>query len=290
MGIIRRVLPALLVSLLALLSAPAAQALSLPDGSSRGGPSPAVSTPAGSDPFPSAIDEDPEECSETIPAAYSTDVTGSGPAVSLEVLILLDGVEQQAATEAVALAARPYSSLEVNLVPTYQKVEIAPDSTRPDPDTGRPRPAVEVQDLVAAAKAAVGGERPTGIDVVYVMTSKDLYLAGSSDDIAGWADCIGGVRYPKRAFAAGETPASFNSLGLNYYLDATAKVLGHEIGHLLGAQHQYANCAQGADSGDVSRMEPAICTLMFMYLDFQSLHFGALDGAVIQGHARAYAS
>lgn len=287
MGILRRAVAAISVSLLALLAAPSVNALPLADGLA---PQAAAAIARSSALDLTKVDDNPEECSEPIPATYSTAVAGPSPTISLDVLVLLDGIEEETAAQAVAQAAKPFAALDVTLTPTYEALNVKPDSERVDATTGKRGPAIEAQALVAAARDELGGARPEGIDVVYVMTAKDLYLGAGDADIAGWADCIGGVRYPKRAFAVGETPSPFNSLGLNYYLDATAKVLAHEIGHLLGAHHQYANCAQGAGGEDVTRMEPAVCTLMFAYLDLQSLHFGVIEDAVIRGHAEDYAS
>ncbi len=278
---IRRVLPALLVGVCALLVASPAGARSLPDG---------VAVPALA---PLPIDEEPEDCTQNLPATYSTDITGSAGTVVLDLLVILDGVPQSFAQQAVAAAAKPYSDIDVTLNATYREAAFPPDSEREDPDTDKPRPAIDAQRLIESARSNLGGARPQGVDVVYVMTAKDLYLAesnGTSSDVAGWADCVGGVRYPKRAFATGEVPNTFNSLGMNYYLDGAAKLVGHEVGHLLGAHHRYANCAQGAGAEDFSRMEPAICTLMFLYLDFTSLHFGTLEAAVVRGHAEDYAT
>ena len=67
-------------------------------------------------------------------------------------------------------------------------------------------------------------------------------------------------------------------------------MLGHEIGHLLGAHHEYGNCVQGIGVEDVTNREPAACTLMMSFVDFQSLRFGAIDGSVIRGHAESYAA
>jgi hypothetical protein len=81
------------------------------------------------------------------------------------------------------------------------------------------------------------------------------------------------------------------SLGpLNFYIDGPAKVFGHEIGHLLGARHEHANCAEGAGVDDATTREPSTCTLMINYLDLQSLRFGTPEGMIVRGHAEAYAA
>ena len=237
---------------------------------------------------PRLVDVEPEDCEERVPATYAAPAP-SYSRIAIDTTILLDGVAKADAESMVARANTAYSDIGLEIVPTFRRFSVKPDSIQTN-DQGQPVEGIEVTRLVGAAKTFVGGTRPVGSDVVYVMTSKDVYLSGYDDGVLGWAECIGGVRYPGRAFAAGEVPAQFTSAGLNFYLDAGAKVLGHEIGHLLGAHHEYGNCVQGIGPEDATNREPAACTLMFGYIDFQSLDLGAIDGAVIRGHARDYAT
>ena len=237
---------------------------------------------------PRVIDIEAEDCSERVPATYAAPALAY-PDVNIDATIMLDGIARADAEKIVQRANTAYVDYGLEIVATYRKLALKADSIQTD-DTGKPVEGIEVQAAVAAAKAALGGSRPLGSDVVYVMTTKDLYLEGYDDGVLGWAECIGGVRYPNRAFATGEIPTSFSTAGLNFYLDAGAKVLAHEIGHLLGAHHEYGNCAQGIGPEDVTNREPAACTVMFAYVDFQSLRLGAVDGSVIRGHAEDYAT
>ena len=76
------------------------------------------------------------------------------------------------------------------MAPTYEKVSF----------NGR-----DAESSTEQAKRLYKGKRPRGVDIVYTMTSKDITAAGPlGDDVAGLADCIGGVRYAKHAFAVGE--------------------------------------------------------------------------------------
>ena len=121
-----------------------------------------------------------------------------------------------------------------------------------------------------------------------LLTDKDIYL--STGDVVGYADCIGGVRYPDRAFAIAEAFDQQETLGaLNLYMDLPAKTAAHEVGHLLGARHEHSNCVEGAGPDVVANMEPSACTLMTTYVDFQSRRFGALESGVIRAHAESYA-
>jgi predicted Zn-dependent protease len=247
-----------------------------------GGLCPAPAIVAG----PTLIDLDPEDCEERVPAAYAAPVP-AGANIAIDTTILLDGVTKPEAQKIVR-ANTAYADLSLEIVPTFRRFGVKPDGTQTD-EQDQAVARIEVTRLVAEAKASFGGSRPASSDVVYVLTSKDVYLEGSDSDVLGWAECIGGIRYPNRAFAVGEVSETFTTAGLNFYLDASAKVLGHEIGHLLGAHHEYGNCVQGIGGEDVTNREPAFCTLMFGYIDFQSLDFGAVDGAVIRGHAQRYA-
>jgi hypothetical protein len=232
------------------------------------------------------VDRDPEDCQENVPASWSPAGMLGGPAIQLQVLVVLDDVPQPDAQTAIDGANRAYAPLNIALVPTYRKLTLPADGYKTNVD-GTKQPTADAAALVQAARASLGGVRPTGIDMVYVATSKDLHLDDDSS-VSGYADCTGGIRYPSRAFAAGETWGSVETLGpLNFYIDAAAKIAGHELGHLLGAHHHYANCVQGIEAADANNLEPAACTLMSALEDLQSLRFGSLEALVIRGHAEA---
>lgn len=222
--------------------------------------------------------DDEEECLEPTPAEAS--VPGNPEdGVTLEVVILLDGPTVEQAEAVVDRAADAYLPLGIELVPRYEVVDFAPERTDGGEEISHYRR------LVGDAKSHTAGRRPPDSDLVYVLTSKAI------DGAAGFADCIGGVRYPHRAYAVGEFhEEEVLSLGLNFYVDRNAETLAHELGHLMGAHHHYANCAQGVGADDVTNREPAPCTLMFNFLDFTSINLSAINGAVVKGHAIAYAA
>jgi hypothetical protein len=221
-----------------------------------------------------------EDCLEPRPEAASlAGITDDGHEVSVEVLVLLDGVSKGRGKKIMDLAARPYIPLEITLRSDFRKMPI-----RAGGSGGSASPPLDKQVAIDKAKAFLGGSRPSGTDVVYVLTDK--IIEGAS----GFADCIGGVRYPTRAFAVGEdwnNPEDEVVVGT--YDDLAAKIAAHEIGHLLGAHHHYSNCAEGASADDLRDGKPASCTLMFGYLDVWSFTFGALESAVIRGHAMKFA-
>jgi hypothetical protein len=220
--------------------------------------------------------DDPElACLEPVPAGTSVaGVTDDGRTVALSTRVLLDGVSQAQAQEAFARAADSYAPLGVTLTASYEAVSFAGD---------------DAQGLIDQAKARFGGSRPAGSDLVYVLTGKDIQVDGNTG-VAGLADCIGGVRFADRAFAVGEVFEEDVPIGpLTFYADATAKIAAHELGHLMGGHHHYANCAEGV-KGEREVLEGSPCTLMSNFVDFQSIHFSAVNSGVVRGHSVGYAS
>jgi hypothetical protein len=227
------------------------------------------------------------ECLELVPEAVAIPVLDSGQRIELSVMLLLDGTDATVAQQMMARAAESYRPLNVDLV--LKRVKTVSYTT-------------SVSDaLIGAAKETVGGRPPKGIDLVGVFTTKSMQSAtGGAGTVVGQADCIGGVRWADTSFFVVSdirhiedpqtgTTGTLNALGLNPNVDATAEVFAHEIGHLMGAHHHYANCAEGnLSSAGPSDVSP--CTLMFPAVNFASLNFAALEGATVRGHAVNYAS
>jgi len=195
------------------------------------------------------------------------------------VALLLDGVSVQQARALFDKAAASYALLGIDL-------RIA--SSRPHRFASD-----EALAIVAKAKEVFGGERPKGVDIVEVLTATDIQQLGQRA-IAGLADCIGGVAYPDRAFLVAEafSPEDI-AIGLAVFdANARANVTAHEIGHLMGGQHHYANCVEGVQTSDVNddgTVAVSPCTLMFNAADFLGANFGTANGAVTRGHAVQYA-
>ena len=204
------------------------------------------------------IDSDLLTCTQLVPHAISLD---SAP-VRLEVRILLDGVRRREAKRAVVSMRRAYSPLRISVAATYQRVRFTGD---------------DADGLIRQAKRLYRGKRPRGTDVVYTMTSKNITAAGG-DNVAGLADCIGGVRFPDKAFAVGEVLGADSGVR-----EGTGKVLAHEIGHLLGAHHHYFS-PEGLLASD-----PNIGTIMAPFLDLTSLRFSTVNVLMVKGHAQLYA-
>lgn len=227
------------------------------------------------------------ECLELVPENVAVPVLDSGQAVELSVLMLLDGTDAAVAQQVMARAAASYKPLNINLVLKGTKL-ITIDTTVSD-------------QIIQAAKDAVGGQPPKGIDIVGVFTNKKMQSAtGGAGTVVGQADCIGGIRWDDTSFFVASdirsienpstgTTGTLNSMGLNPNVDAAAEVIAHEIGHLMGAHHHYSNCVEGnLTSGAPNDVSP--CTLMFPAVNFASLNFAALEGSTVRGHAVNHAT
>ena len=128
-------------------------------------------------------------------------------------------------------------------------------------------------------RQAYGGRRPAGVDVVHVVS--DLFAGG-------YGDCIGGVAYPERAFSTG---------ALHYAPEGTvtvptvpaAVIVAHEVGHLLGAQHQMASCAEAAGQQVQQRPSDGPCTVMSPAAVQAAEVFSTWERAAIRSYVRRYA-
>ena len=206
-------------------------------------------------------------CLELAPGAVAV----SAEPVTLQLRVVLDGVSQDQGEAAVAAARSAYVPLNVALGVSY---EIAGFSSS------------DGAALIEEARRRYGGRRPVGAHAVYVLTAKDLYLmdeTGARDTaLVGLADCIGGIAYPEHAFAVGEAIAD-DPFGLGYAFgrNLAGKTLGHEVGHLVGGHHHYANCVE-----TVAELDDAPCTLMINDLGLAALRFSSLNGLTLRGHAQ----
>lgn len=232
------------------------------------------------------IDVETNDCLEAVPAAVSVGgVLDAGQVIELSVMLLLDGTDPAVAERAMARAADSYSPLGINLVLKKTR-NVSFTSLQSDA-------------LIGDAKAAVGGVPPKGIDLVGVFTNKEMQST-TGGTVVGQADCIGGIRWDENSFfvvsdisdiedpQTGNT-GTLNQMGFNPNVDATAEVFAHEIGHLMGAHHHYANCVEGnLTSGADNDLSP--CSLMFNAVNFASINFTTLSGSVVRGHAVEYAA
>lgn len=175
--------------------------------------------------------------------------------------------------------------------PVGIELEFSYELLMPLDAAGQPRVRTDdINELTHLAKEQYGGRRPAGTDVVYVLADGELQ-SGGDGAVAGRADCVGGVRYPDKAFAVGEWDSNA-AAGLagqaSFFANHGAKIAAHEIAHLLGAHHHYASCVEGVSS-QPTEDAASVCTLMINDLSLASLDFSTLNQAVVRGYADAYA-
>lgn len=218
--------------------------------------------PSGADPVVVPdVDGGLATCTQLTPHAVAV----TSLPVRLDVRILLDGVTRAHAEQGVASMRKAYRPLGIAVAASYDVVDL----------TG-----VDAQRLIEQAKGVYGGRRPAGVDVVYAMTGKDITSSGpTGGQLIGQADCIGGIRTARTAFAVGE----IGRVTIPTTREGTGKVMAHEIGHLLGAHHHYAS-AEGLLASD-----PAVMSLMGPAIDLDALRFSTLNGSMVRGHAQRYA-
>jgi hypothetical protein len=203
-----------------------------------------------------------------------------GDVISLDVLVILDGTTREHAEAIFSEAAASYAPLDIDLhVVEYREHSFAP--------------MVDGLAINAAARNLLGGHRPDGIDIVEILTDRDIQQLGQPA-VAGIADCIGGVAYGDRAFVTAEsaTPQDVAVGPVVFDYRAQAHVTAHEIGHLMGGQHHYANCVEGieaSDAHDDGTVEASPCSLMFNAADLLGTNFGEINGRIVRAMANRYA-
>ena len=229
------------------------------------------------------IDTSVQDCDEFVPAAAGLDIVQP---IELSVMLLLDGTDRAVAEQLMQRAARSYAERNIQLVLERTRAVTFSSTTS--------------EGLIDETKAFVGGFRPSGIDIVGTLTNKDMQSLAAGFVVVGQADCIGGIRYDDRSFFVATdirdiedpqtgTSGTLNQLGFNPNVAAAAEVLSHEMGHLMGAHHHYANCVEGNLTSDgPNDLSP--CTLMFNSVNFAGLSFGTVEGAVVRGHATGFAA
>ncbi|HVF53697.1 MAG TPA: zinc-dependent metalloprotease family protein [Actinomycetota bacterium] len=239
-------------------------------------------------PIGSPLDDPEHDCFEPVPASVSvTNVTDGGQTVSLEILVLLDGITPKRGRSVMKTMAESYTPLAIELVSSYRKVSFAHDGIV-ETTPGAPVPTGDAPRLMQDAKDLLGGVRPDGIDVVLILTNKDIFYVDGEPQygLAGQADCIGGVRYDDHAFAVSEGVSWWEETASDEFL--TGKIAAHEVGHLMGAHHHYGNCGEGDQHPEGS---DSYCTVMFPSLiNYMARNFSTLEGTVVRGHAVDFAS
>ena len=230
-----------------------------------------LAPPAASYPLPRPIDDTEANCtmSSLFPAAAYVPLIDNGDEITVNLFLVGDrGVSEYRMGEVINRAQKAYTPLgmKLNVVGTRQVTLEGTDS----------------RSLINQTKELFpDGERPQGADAVLIFTSVDM--TGN----AGQADCVGGIEFPTKAFVVieddrGDAPTKFGAVTL--FGHTTAKIAAHELAHLFGAHHQYANCAEGIPS-ELEDAEASPCTVMFNDVGLVSLAFSAVEGSIVRGYA-----
>lgn len=207
------------------------------------------------------IDEEPGDCTQVPPDRTPVPTLRPRRATPLVAMVLVERADAARARELFASAVRAYGRIGVAIDVKWDVVSRFRVANDLDGRYARP------DTLLNAMRQRYDGVKPPGADVVYLFTRQYP---------AGFADCIGGVLHPDRGFAFGAVSEPTGTPGTGESrLDVLA---AHEIGHLLGAQHHYANCVEATETiADGGRG----CTVMFPVVRFASDAFGSVETAYI---------
>ena len=223
-----------------------------------------------------------EECSSLDhlgPDRFEVPVVGDWSTdIVLDVHVLLVGVNQSFAERSFREVAKLYETLNITIKPYFETVDLEIERKEDTSAMGTVLSTSDSQAFINASKEHFGGARPWWADVVYTMVGDEL-----ASNVAGQADCVGGIAYPDAAFAVGEVREGFE----DYFVRYTAKIAGHEIAHLLAAHHHFMNCAE--QNKEHLAEDGSACTLMANDLFLVSLAFSTLEGAVVRDWALEYA-
>ena len=208
------------------------------------------------------------DCGVTSGLEHLQDTDNGRPTPTLRVRLVAEPDDASAVRAAGKTLTQTYARINVPVTVSYDFMHLVVTTT-----SGYPYEAV---------RRHYGGVRPPGVDVVDVLTDK---FAG------GEASCIGGIAYPEKAFAVsnihytvqGTVPVSQVPAGM---------VAAHEIGHLLGAQHQQVSCTEALPQEIAA---PAAdgwigpCTVMGPAALQDSETFSTLERSTIRAYVRKYA-
>lgn len=238
--------------------------------------------PARSYPLPRPIIDTESNCTlaSFFPAAAAVPYIDSADVIDIDLFLVGDrGISTYRMEYLVTRMAKAYKplGLKLDVVGSQEVILEGTDS----------------KDLLNQVKTLFPDlSRPVGSDAVLLFTSVDITGGANGSSVAGQADCVGGILFPTKSFVVIEdNDASDDGLAfgpVSFFGETAAKIATHELAHLFGAHHQYANCVEGIPS-ELDRSEASPCTAMFNDVGLVSLAFGALEASVVRGYAEEYA-
>jgi hypothetical protein len=220
------------------------------------------------------IDRIDQDCRQIPPEEMPPLATATGPDLELSVRVLFARGTKRVVVEHMVTTREAFARAGISLNVTYDRLTV-PDAWS---DSGSTFPDASADQHWELMKGHYGGERPPGVDVVYFFSP---FWGG------GLADCIGGVRFPDRAFAFGSLEYAFESIVPAPTVDEGV-IAAHEIGHLLGAHHHYSNCTEAPLLGALEG-EAAACTTMSPAAVSASAFFGLVERSFIRHFTEKYA-
>jgi hypothetical protein len=222
---------------------------------------------------PARIDRGAPDCTQIPPEVTPPLATDTSVALPLEVRVMAEAPDLATVKEQIAVTRDVFARIGIRMKARYDLVTV-PEGWNVD-ELGSGPSQTEILEFM---KDHYRGQRPPGVDVVYFMTH---YWAG------GFADCIGGVAFPDRAFALGSLDYAVEGVVPAPTADEGV-IAAHEIGHLLGAHHHYSNCSEALPSG-ATRGEVGPCTTMSPLAATASRTFGLLERSYVRYYAEEFA-
>ena len=218
------------------------------------------------------IDRGAPDCIQIPPEVVPPPAVDASPVLPLEVRVMTEAADLPEAKRHLAVTRDAFARIGIRLKVRYDVVEPPAEWTNGFFE-GPSQP-----EIFEFMKGHYGGERPDGVDLVYFVTR---YWSG------GFADCIGGVRFPDRAFAFGSMDYKFEGAVPSPTANEGV-IAAHELGHLLGAHHHYSNCTEALPSGAL-RGDFNACTTMSPSATTASSTFGVLERSYVRHYTKEYA-
>ena len=217
-------------------------------------------------PFPIEENE-PDDCTQIPPDSLPPLAQPPFKPLKLNIRVLSEKPDLRLAKEHFETRTKTaFSRIGVELVPRYQTVVVP---------RGWAHTIVDRETILDFMRSLFRGARPKRTDLVYFFTR---YWAG------GYADCIGGIRDPARSFAFGSIEYALEDIVPMPTVNE-GDIAAHELGHLLGAHHHYANCVEPAPALPAAG---GPCTTMWPLAAGISDVFSTLETSFIRSYAETY--
>lgn len=218
------------------------------------------------------IDRGAPDCTQIPPEETPALALSTSDQLTLRVRFVFERGDRKLAKTYVATTVSAFERIGVALEPSFERIPV-PEDWENSPLSSEP----SREEQFELVKKHYGGRRPDGTDAVYYFSR---YWAG------GFADCIGGIRWPDRAFAIGSTDYATEGIVPAPTVNEGV-IAAHELGHLLGAHHHYSNCVEAAPKGTLAG-EPGACTTMSPLAITASTTFSLMEASFIRHYVQEY--